>query len=686
MDKFAGLSLSSKDRFFPPISSTLYKSSEIPHSHSNFSEHIDAEHFEFSADGILGLAFRSFTRWQLWTGRELNEIGLLARILWLHKNLLDDELNGHWKRADFYWREIIKSLKNMQAIGLWQQLDTKYAQDNNIKTDGSIKLSSCIIKELLIDSNLALFNGRLELSETNEPDTRAATYATNIQTLLPLANLAEAEHWFIAEYLADIIIEKHRKRSQFQSVIEHCKLMVRDFPDRSKYQDVWVEIEVQAALSALQNKEDPQSNLDDASRLQKCINNLAELSRKYPCNPSIYDSLGYIHQLLSIKFANGGKLTLAILAIEESLAYTPGVTEAEEIRDQLRTTMQELQARFKELEKELANNPGATLNADGERLRSQAKEGAKSADQFIESGRAASLTSLAQRAHAVRFWQDAELGGSDEQIAESALLLRDAIQSNFYDFRENPELIKDKLIQITNRIPEIGEQECELLTIFLKKHLVPQNIKKEENNSDTDSTSFPILLPLNKNEITSKEPAGMWLFSSEALSTKIFAGTSLIVMVISFAMLVWDEYRTAFRNQAYEAIIKAVNSEDPQAITTAANQFIAFKGFRPDSRQNQIENFQELPNQWIRDVAYQDLIIAVDFGNPERVIKAAEAFFSAPPVQIRDHRQTDVIEAYNKAFVSWFISLTDLDNPATQHRINTYKNFSENINKGGNQL
>lgn len=680
MGKFTRLSLSSKDRFFPPISSTLYKFSEIPHSDSNCSKHI-----KFSADVILGLAFKSFTRWQLWTGRGLNEIGLLARILWLHKNLLDDELNGHRKRADFYWREIFKSLKNMQAIGLWQQLDAKYVQDNNIETDGSIKLSYCIIKELLIDSNLALFNGRLELSETNEPDTRAVTYATNIQTLLPLANLAEAEHWFIAESLADIMIEKYRKRSQFQSVIEHCKLMVRDFPDRSKYQDVWVEIEVQAALSVLQNKEDPESNLDDASCLQKCINTLVELSSKYPYNPYIYDSLGYIYQLLSVKFAKGGKLTLAILAIEESLAYIPGITEAEEIRDQLRTSMQELQARVKELEKELANNPGATLNADGERLRSQAKEGAKSADQFIASGRAASLTSLAQRAHAVRFWQDAELGGPDEQIAESALLLRNVIRSNFYDFRETPGLIKDKLIQLTNRIPEIGEQECDLLAIFLKKHLVPQNIQKE-NNSDADSTSFPILLPLNKNEITSKEPAGMWLFSSEALSTKIFAGTSLIVLVISFTMLVWDQYRTAFRNQAYETIIKAVNSENPQAITAAANQFIAFKGFRPDPRQSQIENFQELPNQWIRDVAYQDLIIAVDLEDPERVIKAAEAFFSAPPVQIRDHRQTDVIDAYNKAFVSWFVSLTDLDNPATQHRINTYKNLSENINKGGNQL
>ncbi len=683
MDKLVRPSSKLKARFFPPILYTLYNFSNSFYAGKNSPELDSVPQKDFPINTILQLVNRPFTWWQLWTGRGLDEKGQLARILWLHRNILNDELNGHWIRADFLWREIIRAIKYVQEqVDYWERLDNQLAKNNRYQVDVNHDLCNCVIKELLIDTNCALLYGRLEQSNTCEPDDRTLTYINNIQALLSLTKLEEPERWLVIEPLVYIVITSYRKRSQFQQASSFCRIMMYEFPNRWKYQDILVELEVQSVLARLQNKEDISSNQTDVDLLQGSIRVLTELSRVYPNNPVIYDSLGFVHQLHAIKLAKTGKLASALLAIEESLVYSPKLTEAMEIREQLRSALQTLQEQFKELDQKLSANPELILNPEGERLRSLVQEGSKSADQFIESGQAATIINLSHRAHAIRLWQDAGLDGDNEKIADSAVKFFDALVYELDDLPDSFEAINEKLIEITNDIPEIDEEKCKLLATYLFNQFSHSDTQSEA----TLTTDCSVLLPQHMTEIASSEPIGMWLFSKEALGIKFITVISLVLVLVSFTSLAWDQYKTNLRNYAYAEIIDAVRSGDKQGVSQAVKQFIASEGLKPDSRHNQVLNFQELPNLWTRNAAYKELVTAMNSGNFELIMDAAETFFSAPSFQAEDRRQEEVMNAYNKAFVTWFIALTNPDDLLAQNRINTYKSVTENIRNGGSKL
>lgn len=673
MDTILGSMWALKMRFFPPINANLYDFSLTKQSELE------------SAFTILKLAKQPFNHWQRWTGLSLDAKGKLGRLLWMHQSLIEEELNGHWQRANFYWREIVKTIKKMNGQkDIWKQLDKQFLLDADYLTDNPDGLRYRILVELLIDSNRALFNGRVSLSENKLPDDRALVFAERIKELLPLVEMKESERWYVADHFAEIIVETYRKKGKFQQAIKTCEEMVRKFPEQWKYQDILVSLETQSVLNDLDNQENSDANARDAHSLYRACKALTRIAKDYPYNPTIYDSLGLLSQIRAVKLANSGDIAEALLAVEESLTYLPGSEQTLELREQLRSSMQALQSQIAQVEAELAQKSGATLNSEGERLRAQARQGTKSADKFIKSRHQAKVLEKVWQAQAVRLWLNAGLGGTTEKIVNDAITLYEALLPLFNEPPKEAGIFREALLEITTNIPQITPEKFELLKRYLERRLFEIDAEidssAEQNDNDEDS---PILLPQKGKEagMASKEPVGMWLFGTEALGVKSFALISLAMLMVSGGMLIWNTHQDTQRDEAYAKLIKAAQTNDAESLHHAAESFWAAKGFTPDERDSQVAKFMELPNLWLRDAAFVKLQAALKAEKPELVMDAAEAFLTAPPIEITDERQIQVLDVYDTYFVIWFVALDYLGDEQTQKRLNTYKMIATNTEK-----
>lgn len=653
MDNYIGRSSCSQDRFFPPITPSLYRFAEAGNPSQKTAAPSGLQSKGAPSEAVLELATRKFTPWQLWTGHGLDAPGQLGRLLWLHRSVLDDELNGRWKRADFYWRAIFKILSYMQKQGgVWERLNEQFGFDSSQGPNDFDGLRYRVISELLIDTCCALFNGGLHNSETIVSNDRAFAYAAHIQALLPLTGCGETERWFIAEPLADILVKAHRELGRFRQAIKICEDMAHDFPTRWKFQDLVAELETQRVLNEMHDECDDRTSLKDAGRLRNAIDALDRLRRTYPYSPITYERLGLLNQVRSVKLANGGKLFQALLAIEKAMAYAPELYQAIEIRKQLHTAWKSLTQQLAAVEAKIAITPGAILSGEGQRLKKEIEKGAERINRFIESGRAATISEAALRAKAVRLWHRIGLGGPDEQIAANSMKLYKVLPLLFDEGLKNSSELKARLIEVTRDIPGIDASMCESIERYLEHYIF---------NADTPEVETPgqkiedplVLKSLQTSEVPCKEPVGMWLFSGEALGAKLLFVFMVAAMVISGAMTGWDRYKGNIRDQAYADLIIADHSGKNEVVLQAAAAFLSAPGIKTDARREHVKELQEqarmatLRPKTVK--AYTALIEAVRSKDIEQVKALSDRFIALTAETPNDPRRPHVRQLLEQA-------------------------------------
>lgn len=631
MDKYIGRLSGTQDRFFPPITPKLYQvSADAGETAAHIRLSKSGSQSQTNARAVLDLANRPLTCLQRGTGRGLDAQGRLGRLLWLHQQALDEELNGSWTRADFYWREIVRTLKRMPSQAeVWVQLNERFGFSGDTDLGQHAGLYDWVMTELFIDTLCALINGYLKQTETIEPGNRALVYAERLRELLPLSNLPENDRWVLADTLVELQVNVYQAQKQYPAAISLCREMTRNFPDRWKYQDLIVEFETIRALNDMRNREGPASNLADARRLLVAHKNLASLLESYPYNPRIYDTLGLVAQLRAVKLANGDELSDALLEIERSLVYAPHVYEAAQLRDQLWQQMGQLQDRIDDLERQIAQRPGAVLNAEGERFRKQAKEGGQSAKGFLRSERAAELKQAVRLAEAVRFWQVAGLGGADEEIADSALQLYESLESLFADAPDSSTSLRNRLETLTKDMSAIDGTMRESLGDYLESQLFPDE-SPQVRQSEQPVGTVPMLTTPKAPVSIRHEPVALWLLSSEGWGTKALTAMTLAALMVSTAMAGWDWHLRVQRNQSYGQLRQAVAANDDQAMLNAAKDFLYATSVKRDARRDQVEGLQEQARTRIirtqTDAAYQALIKAARDNDVEQVLRLIERF------------------------------------------------------------
>jgi hypothetical protein len=462
--------------------------------------------------------------------------------------------------------------------------------------------------------------------------------------------------------------------------------------------------------------------------------------------------------------------------------------------------MQNLKSQVAQVEAEIAKTPGATLNANGQRLRNEARKGSRSAERFVESRSARKLSQAVQLANAVRLWQLAGLAGDDADIAESASELYAGLIPLFAEAPHDHAALSSRLDDVLRGIPAIDATRRKSLENYLARLFFT-----EQNSEQPDAVEPPpaLLEPHVLTRVPSREPPGMWFFSREALGTKLLATIAIVALVASGVMAVWEAYQQNRRDHSYAVLIQSIRAGDTVASVTASDVFLSANGLRLDKRLSQVralreqalmaskrsrtdvayealiaavrnedadriqshaEHFQtltvdtpsdprlahvtqlqrqaadiatrakrdetytrlvqaveernadavvtaaeaflavpqyyvadprtekvekilaearELPFKQIRDAAYTNLLSAIKDDIPALVLEAAETFLSAPRISGRDEREHEVIEAYSKAFVAWFVALEDPNTDPAQRRIASYQTLVGGTSKGG---
>jgi L-lactate utilization protein LutC len=131
------------------------------------------------------------------------------------------------------------------------------------------------------------------------------------------------------------------------------------------------------------------------------------------------------------------------------------------------------------------------------------------------------------------------------------------------------------------------------------------------------------------------------------------------------------------RDAAYQDLAAAAAKQDEQAVAQAAKRFLDAPMLNgTDPRRRQVEEVarqaQEWPNRRLRDRAHEHLVAAREKGDDLGVLRSAEQFLAAGPLEGADPRTKQVVAWYNDTFTRWFIGQPDNLNEEAKARIMRY--------------
>ena len=122
---------------------------------------------------------------------------------------------------------------------------------------------------------------------------------------------------------------------------------------------------------------------------------------------------------------------------------------------------------------------------------------------------------------------------------------------------------------------------------------------------------------------------------------------------------------------------------DEEATADAIRQFRAINTLAMhDERASVVDgieaNLQELPNQRIRQAAFEGLLQASEKGRHLAAIEAAERYLSAPTMKVSDPRLMQVRDLYAQHLVRWLATAgeTSVGEREVERRLQNYRKLN----------
>jgi tetratricopeptide (TPR) repeat protein len=323
---------------------------------------------------LMQLPSRLLTRWQARSGWGLDSEGRMGRLLMQYREAVAAEGKGLFARADFFWRQMHRGLRRLYAApGSWQALATS-------AIDAAL-LRKSFVREVVIDTHCAFFNGRMKAGSELGASDRAFAHVDYILSVLDLAELSAEQKLALLVPPGEMRIEAYLKAGRREMAIRSCRTLLAQFPAHVPLQDRLADL--LADLGDLKGARDAGSL--DARSVAWRITDLERLRGDYPHCLRAYETLESLYLLRAMALGKGGEISEALLQVERALAFDPQSATALETRTVLRASMHELQERMREVEATLKANPKATLNLKGLALKREAHRGSRPAEDFARS-------------------------------------------------------------------------------------------------------------------------------------------------------------------------------------------------------------------------------------------------------------------------------------------------------------
>ncbi len=353
--------------------------------------------------GRYPLQFRAqpvLSPWLRITGWTTSPTARLARMLYQHRRAFDAECLGFHRTADFFWREALHAFcKLWPAQTLWDAAARAWPELPRPTGEG---LRRRIATELFIDGHMAFANGCLA-SPDDAGRARADVHLRHLETLLALRPQPVADLHKTMLPAVQALVDADEAAHRYDQAIAR----IRNFrlpALRDALADLLVGLIHRRGLARLA----PEPNgreLDDARRLAGEISELKALAAERGHLRSAHESIARLLHLRSLRLANGGKVSEALVACEEATCHSPGFEAAVQAMTQLTERMKALQEQERSIRDHLKRHPGHLLNAEGRRLVADAKRGFAPLHRFRESGEPKRIAAARLLAEARRLWR-----------------------------------------------------------------------------------------------------------------------------------------------------------------------------------------------------------------------------------------------------------------------------------------
>jgi hypothetical protein len=350
-----------------------------------------------AAEKILALADRKAPALARWTGWGLDAHGRLGRLLEHRRQALAAEQRGEWRRADFYWWLAYRALRLLYGHPeLWVDLASQAAAEGAQSLSNPDTLRARLLEELFIDAHCAVYNGREE-QERNSGEDRSFVHGEYLRELLPLWDQTPAEKAAFFSPVVERWVQTLVARSDWTRALRYCRDVLRLFPDDVAAQNRWVGLHLQAAAAEESKGDDQWTARLEVAMNQRYIQELLPLCSGKSPNRLAFQAVGHLQHRRALCLVKTREIAQALEALEQSLTYHPQEPEAEQLRRELTLLMESLRSQVAALRGELAKNPTAQLNTDGEKLVTQVGLGASLAQRFAGSSEAQRVRSTLQR-------------------------------------------------------------------------------------------------------------------------------------------------------------------------------------------------------------------------------------------------------------------------------------------------
>lgn len=623
----------SSSRLFPLLSVDIYI--KLPESETGTDD-------QRAAADLLLLAKLNLTKAQQFFAHKLSPKEHLSRLLIQHRLGLEAELSAQWQRADFYWQQVQNQLKALsKRKDLWQALAAEIAQKypNAQVLSDPINLQQRLVEELFIDTHCQFHNSLTQLSQPLAAETkkskapwndRAFVHIRYIEQLLPYSSLSP-EH--VQDFLSDswqqqINLCRHAK--DWTEAIKLCRHRLSYCSSFVPFQSELAEIQANAVLSKLTNGESEKQRLKDIKQLQRGVRQFEDLAKAYPHSPVMFDYLGNLHHLHAMQLGNSGFVAEGLVAVEKALIYTPRLQGALSTRNSLTQAMEQLNEYVRQLKAQLAQHPNAKLNAQGQKVITQAKKGFGLRDKYLRSDQAKNASKAILLAQAMEVWRNIE-GLPDAPAEKQAIALLSGLSKIFEQPPANRSALSIAWQVVVQENPELAELNAESIQIFLEKRLwktersSPIITPPPQSRDSLTSEELAALRPVSFTAQPGGEPFLAWVFSRQNLGLKVQAAITAVALLAVGSLGLYEMSVRSTRQTAYEQIVNA------------------------DLQQN-----------------------------PGEVIAAAEKFLSRRSLSYKDAREAQVKELYTQAFISWFLQQSEVSDEETiQAQFDRYQTLTK---------
>lgn len=610
---------------------------------------------EQAAQRILALAHRPLSRWQR-LGWRLDPLGRVGRLLYFHRQALDEERAGRADRADCWWEEVASALRRLpREDAAWQEA-SKLAPNSSWAADPEA-LRLALVREVLLDTHSAFAAG-----EPSRTAARVSRHHDHLRAVCRAARLADDERiaWLEPATRAHIKYLVERALS-FPCALQAAHRLYVEHPGCKRLQDLLVELRARAALSEVPPSNGKDENRIHAKLLQRHLSALERLRRKHADNIDVYNALGHLYQTQAVKFAHAVRPSRALLAVEKALACKPDWNDAIELKASIRELLQTIQVKVREIESSLGRHylggnayRDVSLNAEGKALQAEANAGSRAAEAWRQSSAARHFSAARDRARARSFWlrvglpvpeRDWDLRAAAFDVATDLLVARKP---------KSAAAVVEVWSDIVAERRDLPLADIDPAMVF--KFFLRQQDKSADSSAEPERQR---LTPAPDAGRPAAVPVDHWLVSRRDPLLKLAAVAAGLFLLVTGAATLMDRSRSAKRDVAYAALREAAAQLDEDAATTAAGRFLAAQWpLRPDPRTEEVYKTEAAARDFAvlrrRHALRAELHEAMARQDDRAALDAAERYLASPAPNATDADEPEVRAAYESTLVRWF--------------------------------